>query len=592
MEPEILEGWSRRMRGLTALVGLLFAILLLRLFHLQILEVADYAKASEDNRIARKRLKAPRGLILDRDEEILARDRASYGILLTRGRRAVDSLAVVALERAIGQPLGLYPRRPGRPPHAGRGLPDRGHRRGAPGRGGGALQVEIESQRLYPHGRLTSHVVGYMAELERGELERAELDSRLHYVAGDYVGKTGVEHDFEDSLRGIDGVGYVEVDAGQRIQNEHPFPDRERPARPGRTLQLTLDLDLHRAAVEALPDSLAGSVVALDVRTGAVLALVSHPSFDPNAFVSFGAQAERGRLMLDESKPLLNRAIQGRYPPGSTMKMVAAAAALEKGLTDTLSTFPACSGSLPMGDVVFRCASRRGHGALNLLEAMETSCNIYFNHLAQILGIEAWHDYGRRLGIGSPTGLRLDPGEIAGLLPDRRYYAEREGWALGYLMNLVIGQGEILVTPLQVARYVAALANGGYLVTPHLHGRAPPAHRVEGLSASTLRIVRQAMHRVVHGERGTGRRARIDGLAIAGKSGTAQVPNRPDDAWFVAFAPFERPEIAVAALVEGGGGGGAVAAPVVRAVLEAWLADRAGKRSMAASPPTARGRGS
>ena len=591
MEPEILEGWSRRMRGLTALVGLLFAILLLRLFHLQILEVADYAKASEDNRIARKRLKAPRGLILDRDEEILARDRASYGILLTRGRRAVDSLAVVALERAIGQPLGYT-----RGDRVVRLMRDVDFRTVAivEERLGEewALQVEIESQRLYPHGRLTSHVVGYMAELERGELERAELDSRLHYVAGDYVGKTGVEHDFEDSLRGIDGVGYVEVDAGQRIQNEHPFPDRERPARPGRTLQLTLDLDLHRAAVEALPDSLAGSVVALDVRTGAVLALVSHPSFDPNAFVSFGAQAERLRLMLDESKPLLNRAIQGRYPPGSTMKMVAAVAALEKGLTDTLSTFQACSGSLPMGDVVFRCANRRGHGALNLLEAMETSCNIYFNHLAQILGIEAWHDYGRRLGIGSPTGLRLDPGEIAGLLPDRRYYAEREGWALGYLMNLVIGQGEILVSPLQVARYVAALANGGYLVTPHLHGPPPPPHRIEGLSASTLRIVRQAMHRVVHGERGTGRRARIDGLAIAGKSGTAQVPNRPDDAWFVAFAPFERPEIAVAALVEGGGGGGAVAAPVVRAVLEAWLADRAGKRSVAASPPTARGRGS
>ncbi len=591
MEPEILEGWSRRMRGLTALVGLLFAILLLRLFHLQILEAADYAKASEDNRIARKRLKAPRGLILDRDGEILARDRASYGILLTRGRREADSLAVKALERAIGHPLRYT-----RGERIVRLKRDVDFRTVAIVEEhlseDWALQVEIESQRLYPHGPLTAHVVGYMSELEKGELLE-EPGSGGHYVAGDYVGKTGVERDFEDSLRGSDGVGYVEVDAGQRIQNEHPFPDRERRARPGRTLQLTLDLDLHRAAMEALPDSLAGSVVALDIRTGAVLAMVSHPSFDPNAFVSYAAQAERGRLMLDdESTPLLNRAIQGRYPPGSTMKMVAAAAALEMGLTDTLSTFQGCSGSLPMGNVVFRCANRRGHGELNLLQAMETSCNIYFNHLAQILGIEAWHDYGRRLGLGSPTGLRLAPGEITGLLPDRRYYAKREGWALGYLMNLVIGQGEILVTPLQVARYVAALGNGGYLVTPHLHGPPPPPHRIEGLSAPTLRIVRKAMHRVVHGDRGTGRRARIDGLSIAGKSGTAQVPNRPDDAWFVAFAPFERPEIAVVALVEGGGGGGAVAAPVVRAVLEAWLADRAGKRSMAASPPTARGRGS
>ena len=590
MEPEILEGWSRKYRGMAIGVSLLFGILLLRLFHLQILEADYYASASEENRIARKRLKAPRGQILDRDGEILARDRASYGILLTLGRREVDSLAVSALEEAVGHPL-RYTRR-NRFVRLKRDADFRTvaiveERLGEQW----ALQVEIEPQRLYPHGRLASHVVGYMGELEPEELQRDRLGGR-RYVAGDYAGKTGMERAHEDRLRGFDGVGYVEVDAGQRVKDEHPFPDRERLPRRGRDLRLTIDLDLHRAAVEAMPDSLAGSVVALDVRTGAVLALVSHPSFDPNAFVSYGAQAERWRLMNDERRPLLNRAIQGRYPPGSTMKMVAAVAALELGLTDTLSTFPPCRGSLPMGDVVFRCANRRGHGALNLLEAMETSCNIYFNHLGQILGIEAWHDYGRRLGLGSPTGLDLDPGEASGMLPDRRYYAEREGWALGYLMNLVIGQGEILVTPLQLARYVAALCNGGYLVTPHLQGPAPPARRIEGISPSTLRIVRSAMQRVVHGDRGTGRRARIADVSVAGKSGTAQVPNRPDDAWFVAFAPYERPEIAVVALVEGGGGGGAVAAPVVRAVLEAWLAGRRDGRSMAAAPAPAGGEGS
>ena len=584
MDPEALQGFFRRTR-LIAVVAALFAILLLRLFHLQILEGAGYAQAAEDNRIARKRLKAPRGLILDRDGEILARDRASYGILLTRSRRAVDSMAVAALEEAVGHPLRY----------------DRGRRTLRLKRDvdfrtvaiveerlgeDWALQVQIEPQRLYPHGPLTAHVVGYM-----GELQEAELGGGPHHVAGDYVGKTGLERDFEDSLRGLDGVGFVEVDAGQRIQNEHPFPDRERPARPGRPLRLTVDLDLHRAAVEAMPDTLAGSVVALDVRTGAVRALVSYPSFDPNAFVSFGAQAERVRLMRDPARPLLNRAIRGRYPPGSTLKMVAAAAALERGLTDTLSTFPPCYGSMSLGNVVFRCASRRGHGELDLLEAMETSCNIYFYHLAQLLGIDAWHDYGRRLGLGSPTGIDLNPGEVSGQLPDRQFYADRQGWALGYLMNLVIGQGETLVTPLQVARYVAALANGGYLVTPHLHGRPPPAQRIEGLSASTLGIVRRAMHRVVHGDRGTGRRARIEGLAIAGKSGTAQGPNRDDDAWFVAFAPYQRPEIAVVAVVEGGGGGGAVAAPVVRAVLEAWLAERVDRRSMAAAPAAAGGGG-
>ena len=585
MDPEALQGFFRRTR-LVVLVVMLFAILLLRLFHLQILEGAGYAQAAEDNRIARKRLKAPRGLILDRDGEILARDRASYGILLTRGRRAVDSMAVAALEDAIGHPLRYDRNRP-----TLRLKRDVDFRTVAIVEErlseDWALQVQIEPQRLYPHGPLVAHVVGYM-----GELRETELGGGSHYVAGDYVGKTGLERDFENSLRGLDGVAYIEVDAGQRIQNEHPFPDREQPARPGHPLRLTVDLDLHRAAVEAMPDSLAGSVVVLDVRTGAVRALVSYPSYDPNAFVSFGAQAERVRLMRDPARPLLNRAIRGRYPPGSTLKMVAAAAALEKGLTDTLSTFPRCYGSMPMGNVVFRCASRRGHGELSLLGAMETSCNIYFYHLAQLLGVDAWNDYGRRLGIGLPTGIDLHPGEASGQLPDRQFYVDRHGWALGYLMNLVIGQGEILVTPLQVARYVAALANGGYLVTPHLHGRPPPPQRIEGLSASTLGIVQRAMHRVVHGDRGTGRRARIDGLAIGGKSGTAQGPNRDDDAWFVAFAPYQRPEIAVVAVVEGGGSGGRVAAPVVRAVLEAWVADRVDKRSMAAAPAAAREEGS
>jgi penicillin-binding protein 2 len=297
--------------------------------------------------------------------------------------------------------------------------------------------------------------------------------------------------------------------------------------------------------------------------------------------------------MQDASEPLLNRAIGGHYPPGSTLKMVAAVAALETGITDTLSTFEACAGSLQVGETVFRCANREGHGELNLLEAMETSCNIYFNHLAQILGVETWHDFGVRLGFGRPTGIDLGPHEKPGLLPDRETYAQGEGWVTGHLMNLVIGQGMMLATPLQMARYVALLGNGGHLVTPHLHGRAPAAVRVEGISDATLDIVRRSMLRVVYGDDGTGRRAQIAGVVLAGKSGTAQVPNREnDDAWFVAFAPYDEPEIAVAAVVEGGGGGGSVAGPVVRAVIEAYFIDRGRKRSVAADSAAVAGGGS
>lgn len=579
MDPEVLEDWARKLRGLMVLAGLLFAILLLRLFHLQITTGEDYVKESEDNRIAQKRLKAPRGLILDRDGEVIARNRASYSILLKRSSRDRDSLAIEALEASTGESVHLSRRGRERTVRLKRDVDFRTvavveERL----RDEWALDVEIEPQRDYPNKALASHLTGYMGE-QQDDLTSV---SGRPYVAGDYVGQTGLERVYEDSLRGWDGVSYLEVDVRERVINEHPFPDRELSPRPGRDLWLTVDLDIQRAAVNALPDSLAGSVVALDARNGAVLAMVSHPSYDPNVFVSYGSQAERQRLIQDPTKPMLNRAIQGSYPPGSTLKMIGAVAALENGITDTLSTFAACAGSLQVGDVVFRCNNRDGHGELNLLEAMETSCNIYFNHLAQLLGIEAWHEYGAKFGFGEPTHIDLEPSEQSGILPDRQYHQERDGWVTGHLMNLVIGQGYMLVTPLQMARYVAALGNGGYLVTPHLHGQGAKPVRIDGVSDATLDIVRRSMYRVIYGDHGTGKRARVDGIELAGKSGTAQGPRADDDAWFVAFAPYIEPEIAVAVVVEGGGGGGSNAGPVAQAVLEAYFADKNRRGAVAA----------
>lgn len=584
MDPETLSDWARKQRGLMVLAGLLFAVLFLRLFHLQITTGDDYVKESEDNRIAQRRLKAPRGLVFDRHGEVLARNRAAYSIQLTRDTRANDKRAIAALEEATGESVQLRRTRQ----RTVRLKRDVAFRTVAIVeerlRDEWPLDVEIEPQRDYPEAALTAHVIGYMGEHQD---ERVNPRGRP-YVAGDYIGQTGLERVYEDSLRGFDGVSYVEVDVRERVIDEHPFPDREQPPQPGRDLHLTLDLDIQRAAADALPDSLAGSVVALDARDGAVLALVSHPSYDPNVFVSYGSQEERQRLIQDPAKPMLNRSIQGSYPPGSTLKMIGAIAALETGVTDTLSTFPACAGSLQVGDVVFRCNNREGHGELNLLEAMETSCNIYFNHLAQILGIEVWHDYGDRFGFGHATNIDLVPSELTGILPDRQYHREREGWVTGHLMNLVIGQGYMLVTPLQMARYVAAIGNGGLLVTPHLHGTAPEPERVEGVSEATLDIVRRSMHRVIYGENGTGKRAQVPGVELAGKSGTAQGPRADDDAWFVAFAPYQNPEIAVAVVIEGGGGGGSNAGPVARAVLEAYFADRE-HHAMAADSLSTRG---
>ena len=571
MVPATLEDWGRRFRRLLAGVFLLFAVLFLRLFYLQITTSADYARESEENRIAQKRIKAPRGRILDRGGRVLAQNRASYTITLIRTTRERDSLAVAALAEAIGGPI-RYSRRHSTVPLkrdvdfqtvciVEERLRDEW-----------SLDVAIEPQRDYLHGPLFAHLIGYMGEMQEEEFATPRPK---RYAVGDYIGKTGVERVYEDQLRGDDGLRFIEVDARHRIKDEFPFPDRERPAQPGQDLALTVDLGMQQAAYEAMPDSLGGSVVALDVRTGAVLVMVSKPSFDPNVFVSYQAQAERRALVHSESKPLLNRAVQGLYPPGSTLKMVAAVAALEAGITDTLSTFEACAGSLQVGDVIFRCHNREGHGELNLLQAVEVSCNIYFNHLAQILGMEAWRDCAARFGFGQPTGIRLQPDELSGLLPSREYYAQTEGWVTGHLMNLVIGQGAMLVTPLQMARYVAAIGNGGHLVTPHVVGPTPPGRKLDGVSDATLEIVRIAMRRVVHGEKGTGHALRSLPVEVAGKSGTAQVPNRDnDDAWFVAFAPYRDPEVALAVVVEGGGGGAAAAAPVARQVLEAYFRNR------------------
>ena len=569
MDPATHDEWIRKQRTILAVVGLLFGILFLRLFHIQITSAADYTRESEDNRIQHKRVKAPRGLILDSEGNVLAGNRASYTIFLTRSTAERDSLAVGALEKAIGGSIP-YSRKSSRVRLkrdvdfktvcvVEERLRDEWN-----------LDIEIEPQRNYPSGPLVAHLLGYMGEMQESDLSAPHAK---RYETGDYIGKTGIEKVYEDSLRGDDGVRYIEVDALRRIKNDFPYPERDKAPVNGHDLVLTLNLAVQQAAESALPDTLAGSVVALDARTGAVLAMVSKPSFDPNAFVSFQAQEERMRLLKgDAGKPMLNRSTKGTYPPGSTLKLVAAVAALEGGITDTLSTFEACAGSLQVGDVVFRCAKRDGHGELNLLEAVEMSCNIYFNHLAKVLGVEAWHKTAHDFGFGQLTGIRLDPGENVGLLPTRQYYKEREGWVGGHLMNLVIGQGDMLATPLQMARYTAALGNGGYLVTPHLSGAPPPGKKIENVSAATLDIVKKAMHRVVQGERGTGQRVRIAGVEIGGKSGTAQVNHRPDDdAWFIAFAPYEEPEIAVAVVIEAGGPGGARAGPVARRVIEAYL---------------------
>ena len=566
MQHQLQQDQRPSLNFLFAPVILLFAVLILRLFYLQVVTSADYARESEENRIAQRRVKAPRGLIYDRDGRVLARTRPFYTISLERTTRKDFEAATAAFTEAIGDLKldGEYSRKY-RTIRLKRdvsfrtvSIVEEQLKADWP-----LLDIEIETQRYYPYGPAAAHLLGYIGIIRDQDLQRKNDNA---YVLGDFIGKTGIEKVYENSLRGRDGMLYVEIDATGRTGRE--FPERDRLPVSGAPLHLTIDLEVQLAAERALPDTLASAFVALDPRTGAVLALANKPAFDPNIFVSFQAQKERQRVLQSETV-LLNRALQGRYPPGSTLKMVSAIAALETGVTDTLSLFEPCYGALKVGRSTFRCHKRTGHGGLTLPGAIETSCNVYFYHLARLMSIETWHKYAAKLGFDQPTGI-LHTGEAAGLLPSRQYFEEREGWSLGHLLNLSIGQGAVLVTPIQMARYVAAIANGGYLVTPYISGDPPRRQRIDGISRRTFTIVKKSMRRVVASETGTGRRARVDGISIAAKTGTAQVPSREDDAWMVAFAPYENPTIAIAAVVEGGGSGGARVGPIVRAVVQAF----------------------
>ena len=553
--------------GLIIIIGLLFLILLVRLFHLQVNTFDNYARKSNKNIITQKRVKAARGLIVDRNNRVLVRNRPFYTVSLVKTTKERYNRVKNAFTFATGDTAldGIYDahlrniRLKRDVDFRTVSIVEEQLRSQWP-----TLSIETEAQRFYPFGRSAAHLLGYMGLYHAN----TSLNSNHNYLIGDFVGKTGLEKLHENTLRGYDGVRYYEINASGHVQRE--FVQRLQAPIAGQDLQLTIDVELQQRIELALPESLASAVVVLNVRNGAIIAMANNPSFDPNIFVSFQAQEDRVKVLNSETT-LLNRAIRGRYPPGSTLKMIGAIAGLENGVTDTLSTFAACVGSLQVGDVMFRCNLRNGHGELSLISALETSCNIYFQHLAQLISLEEWRLWASRFGIGQRTGLIFTPNEAEGLLPSRSYYQQNGGWTLGHLLNMIIGQGAVLVTPLQMARFVAAIANGGYMITPHLSGPAPPPKFIEELSPHTLKIIREAMLRVVYGEKGTGKRAAVKNILIAGKTGTAQVPNRANqnnDSWFVGFSPFHHPEIAVAIVIEGGGGGGKVAAPIAHNIFK------------------------
>jgi penicillin-binding protein 2 len=448
--------------------------------------------------------------------------------------------------------------------------------------------IQIQPKREYRHKGMACHVLGYLGEVSDVQLKSGKFPD---YKMGDYLGKCGVELAWEQYLRGKRGSRRIEVDAyGRELgQLDSVFPTA------GANIYLTLDNRMQREA-EACLEGQVGAIVALDPKTGRVLALASSPTFSQEAFERGLTNQEWQQINHDKTHPMENRALRGQYPPGSTYKIIIALAGLEEKVI-TPSTIIDCTGKLPVGNHVFHCWRKGGHGAMNLHRAMMHSCDIYFYEVGRRLGIERIAEWSLHFGLGAPTGLDLDK-EMPGLVPSPAWKRARyhQSWQEGDTISVSIGQGYNLTTPIQMARVVAAVANGGTVYKPYLvekvespageilYQAKPELQSRLRASPANLEVVRQSLVGVVNG--GTGKAARLPNIQVAGKTGTSQVvamdrdnPKRKrgrrmeDHAWFVAYAPAGDPQVAVAVLVEHGGHGGEDAAPLARRVIKARLSE-------------------
>ncbi len=452
------------------------------------------------------------------------------------------------------------------------------------------VSVNVNLRRHYIHERKAAHLIGYLSEISPEELKSGSYpDSR----SGDLIGKFGAEKVYENSLRGKRGGRQVEVNANGLVVRVLKTVD----AVPGHNVFLTIDQQLQHRTEELL-DGIVGAAVALEPGTGQILALASSPSFDQNVFVGGITHEQWDLLISNPFRPMSNRAIQGEYPPGSTYKIITALAGLQEGVIDDRTTFN-CPGHYRFGNRVYRCWKKGGHGKVDIIKAVEESCDVFFYQVGLALGVDRLAWYAKAFGLGTPTGINLDQ-EARGLIPTAAWKKKRTGipWQEGETLSIAIGQGFNLATPLQMAVLAAAVANGGHRYQPMILDRIK---MVDGqilqknepkligklpVSPSNLDLVKRGLWKVVNGENGTARGSRLADIDISGKTGTSQVISRKEDemlpeedmpahlrahAWFVAYAPSESPSIAVAVVVEHGEHGSGAAAPIAKEMIKTYL---------------------
>jgi penicillin-binding protein 2 len=592
---------------LLLLFFLAFSGLAARLFYLQITKGAYHEKLSLQNSVRVQVVKAPRGTIYDRHGNVLARNRPSYQVALlptqikkpaqirttlakfrdSTGTRIFDSALVDwSLDRARWrkfQPLILFEDAP-----LSLVSQIEEHQIEMPG-----VSVIVESRRAYPYGKAASHVLGYMDEVKEEELQAlrktGDAEDSLLYQRGDRIGRKGLERIYEKDFRGRDGVRYVKVNAfGKVIETIGELPEIK--AKPGSDLWTSLDIELQTLAESLMTDTVKGSVVVMDPRSGEVLVMTSSPRMDGNIFSLSKERRNKewARLVFDPMRPLSNRAVSGGYEPASTFKALVSLAGLESGRIGHKQLMTrSCKGGYQFGSRYWRCWDPKGHGFTDMYSAFMVSCDTYYYQVGLNLGMDRINQMARRFGMAAKTGIDLDD-ERSGELIDSASYEEkfrkrRWRWTPGLTLNLSIGQGQI-ITPLQLGVFASGLATGKNLYRPHLmqsvrerdgsvlRENTPQVMGETGISSEHHDMMLEAMYQVVSGPRGTGGRARVEGVKVGGKTGSAENPHGDlTHALFIGVAPLDNPEIVVAVVMENVGGGGSIAAPVAGEILRRYF---------------------
>ena len=601
-----LSGYKKKALYTFVLLIFFFAIIVTRLWFLQMQQGDYYSELANTNRVRYQEIAAPRGNIYDRNGKEIVTNRPSFNVVWLRENNKVDGDWLKSLTKIMGEDssnlLEKIRKMAGVPGHIPVRLAEdipwekvariENSRMYLP-----EIKIEVVPLRVYHFGNLASHLIGYLGEISKDELDKAD---KTLYRGGDLIGKMGLERLREGDLRGEKGRDYMEVNAlgfeQRNLKGEEPLP--------GKDLHLTLDVELQKIAEEEMAlENRAGAVVAMEANTGRLLALASAPTLHLEEFVG-GISQKAWQGMLDNPlHPLVNKLVQGQYPPGSTYKPITAFAGLAEGVITPDTTF-FCPGSYRFGNRVYRCWKKGGHGSVSLKRALGESCDVYFYQVGQRLGVDRLGRYAKMFGLGEKTGVSMEH-EKPGIVPTNAWKKARFGkpWQEGETLSVAIGQGYDLTTPLQIATMTAVIANGGTLYKPSViekvidpDGQASKTFTPEVLlripsQGRNLKLVREGMVEAVNSKRGTGREAQIDahGIIVGGKTGTAQVVRLAqykhlkekdipyeyrDHAWFTCFAPAANPEIVVTVLVEHGLHGGSASAPIAAKILNRYFDDK------------------